>query len=235
MTLPNYLTLLKPSQQSFLFSPLLLSFLSLLLALPLSLAPYFLLPSPPPPNILDVLPVSDGWVVVARLSGVATALAGIPMVFLPTRDILLRAFLASVNLKQATFDPKGSNRHLFLGGTLAGWAAVVALAGIPGEWIGGKVVLVGVLGSFLLSFLIPGESSFVRWVSTDANPCGVGCSGAVCDSVSPPPSILHHPPLRQDVNISFSVVVFGRTIESDVSLAINRDDGQPARGRVACS
>ncbi|CED82959.1 hypothetical protein [Phaffia rhodozyma] len=155
-TLPNYATLLQPSQRTFLLSPLLLSVLSIALTLPLSLVPYFLLSTPPPPNILDILPSADSWIIVARLSGAGMALSGIPMLFLPTRDVAVRAF-RSAGLKTvggSGFDGQGKKRRAFWTVTAIGWGGVTVLS-VAGDWISKKGVLSGVFLGFLLSFFIP--------------------------------------------------------------------------------
>ncbi|TYJ57562.1 hypothetical protein B9479_001644 [Cryptococcus floricola] len=158
-TLPIHGTLARSKRASFFMPCLFAGAIILVLALPLALVPYYLLPlsdgspdtstiSSPntnaPSGIFGHLPADDAWLNLARILQVALTLGSTNIWILRGRDVVLKAM-----------NVEGGDRYKagrWVG--LACWVIVVGLACIGG-WVADKVELMGVLGVLIVGWFLP--------------------------------------------------------------------------------
>ncbi|WVO17885.1 hypothetical protein L204_105583 [Cryptococcus depauperatus] len=150
--------LARAKRASFFMPCLLAGAIILILSLPLSLVPYYLLPlsgdststAVPSPNpsissgVFAYLPANDGWVNVARLSQVTLTLGSVNMWILRGRDAILRAM-----------GVEGDER--IKAGQWVGigwWITCVGLACLGG-WVVDKIELIGVLSVLAVGWFLP--------------------------------------------------------------------------------
>ncbi|WOO82472.1 uncharacterized protein LOC62_04G005960 [Vanrija pseudolonga] len=142
LTLPIHGTLARAKRQKFIVPVLATTVILVVLALPLALVPYYLLPAAP--TVFQQLPDDDGWVNFARALMCAIVLGSVNLWLLRGRDTVLSA------LEVDRAERYKAGRWVGLGL----WVLVVVFACIGGV-VADKIQISGVMATLAVGWLLP--------------------------------------------------------------------------------